>query len=291
MSHGLPAVLWMGGGGAAGKTTISRTIALRFDLAWYRIDGYAYEHQDRLVARGLVDKPDDDYDRRLLTPTAEELAEQFWERSRLTVPLVLDDLRTMDGAVGVVVEGPQLFPELVAPYLAGPGSGLWLVSTEQFQRRVLGARVGDASGFTSDAQRALDNLVRRNLLLNDRTMAQARARGLSVFEVDGSRDLPAMTAQVVAHFAEVLSTPPAVRSGQQRRELRQRENDAAMRNVYAYLVEVGQPARWRVPLVCECEHLGCDAVTGMGPDEYEHARAAARPIIAHDAAGTTGSRR
>ena len=176
MSHGLPAVLWMGGGGAAGKTTISRTIALRFDLAWYRIDGYAYEHQDRLVARGLVDKPDDDYDRRLLTPTAEELAEQFWERSRLTVPLVPDDLRTMDGAVGVVVEGPQLFPELVAPYLAGPGSGLWLVSTEQFQRRVLGARVGDASGFTSDAQRALDNLVRRNLLLNDRTMVQARVR-------------------------------------------------------------------------------------------------------------------
>jgi hypothetical protein len=281
----------VGGGSAAGKTMASRTIAMRYDLAWYRVDGYAYEHQDRLIAKGLIDKPDDDYDRRFLVPTAEELADQFWKRAESTVPLVVDDLRGMDSGVGVVIEGPQLFPALVEPYLAGPGSGLWLVSTGQFQRQVLQSRLGDPSGLTSDAQRALDKRIRRNELLNNWTVAQAEASGLTVFEVDGSEDPPVMTARVVAHFAEALSTLPTARTGERRRELRQRENDATVRNVYAYLTEVGQAAGWRVPFTCECEHLGCDAVTGLMPDEYEQARAAACPIIAHGATGTAGNRR
>lgn len=277
----MPSVLWLGGGSGAGKTTVSRTLALRFDLAWYRVDGYAYEHQDRLVTAGLVETPTGNFDQRWLAPTAEELARQFSEWSTLTFPMVVHDLRGMGADVGMIVEGPQLFPALVEPYLTAPGYGLWLLPTEELQRRALSARTVSASRSTSDAARALDNQVRRNQLLDARTRAEAEALRLTVFEVDGSEDLPAMTQRAIAHFARAIATLPPARTDEQRRGLRRRENDATMRNMYACLAELGgAPAGLRVPFTCECGRQGCERVTGETPEEYERLRAAGQPIMA-----------
>lgn len=284
-----PATIWIGGGSAAGKTTIARTIAMRYDLAWYRVDGHAYAHEARLVARGLVDQPDHDFDRRFLAPSPEELIRQFWRRAELTVPLILEDLHALGDGIGVVVEGPQLFPALVESHLPGPDHSVWLTATGQFRRTVLEERIGDSSKFTSDAMRALDKRIHRDALLDTWTRAQACQRGLRVMEVDGSEGLPEMTARVVAHLDDALSAMPAASSGQGRRLLRQRENDWAAANVKAYLAELGgaAPAGWKVPVVCECEHLGCEAMTGLTLEDVARLRAKGRPVTAHDEVATS----
>ena len=171
---------------------------MQFDLAWYRVDGYAYEHQRRLVASGLADDASVDINQRWLETEPRELAREFAERAELTLPLALDDLREMDVGIGVVVEGPQLFPHLIMPHLAGPEFGLWLVATEQLQRQVFESRIGDPAKFTSDAARAIELRIERNRLLNERIRSSAAAHGLTVFEVDGGHDLPAMTERVRA---------------------------------------------------------------------------------------------
>src|SRR5690606_24632811 len=91
--------------------------------------------------------------------------------------------------------------------------GLWLLPTEQFQRRVLAERAGSAANFTSDAERAREKLVARNVLLVARTRREARDRGLTVVNVDGELDLPAMIERVSAHFAATIAELPAIRSG------------------------------------------------------------------------------
>lgn len=65
--------------------------------------------------------------------------------------MVLDDLRTLGSGPTVVVEGPQLFPDLVAPALVTPEHGLWLLPTPEFGRRGAAGR-GPAS--TTDAQQS-----------------------------------------------------------------------------------------------------------------------------------------
>lgn len=67
-----------------------------------------------------------------------------------------------------------------------------------FQRQVFESRVGDPAKFTSDAARAIELRIERNRLLNERIRSSAAAHGLTVFEVDGGHDLPAMTERVRA---------------------------------------------------------------------------------------------
>ena len=125
----LPAVFWVGGGSGAGKTTVSRAVAYRGDLAWYRVDAHAYEHRDRLVDRRVITKDTRTDDERWLIPTARQLADEFVTMSALLFPLIIDDLRALGTDVGVIVEGPQLLPDLVAVHGADGDSAVWLLPT------------------------------------------------------------------------------------------------------------------------------------------------------------------
>lgn len=74
-------ILWVGGGSGAGKTTVSRSVAMAADIAWYRVDAHAYEHRDRLVS----------HDGRWSVP-ATELVAEFVAASTQVFRLVVDDL-------------------------------------------------------------------------------------------------------------------------------------------------------------------------------------------------------
>lgn len=257
----LPPVLWLGGGSGAGKTTVSRTLAHRYDLAWYRIDAHAYAHQARL--RGGAGAPAGGYDERWLAPAPEQLAREFLDVSARVFPLIIEDLRAMPERVAVVVEGPQLFPSLVAPYLTSPDRARWLVPTEEFQRAALATRAGSAAQFTSDPERALANLVARNQLLNAHTRQVTAEQGLTVVEVDGSRDLPTTVELVGKHFAAAIAEGPSARDGHQRHRLRRSENAAMVAGVRAFLADLGEAAPTEPPplgFACECVQLGCEAL-------------------------------
>jgi hypothetical protein len=284
----LPPVIWIGGGSGAGKTTISRAIAYRHDLAWYRIDARAYAHRDLLVARGRIspESATRSHDQRWLDPSPEELATSFVEGSAQLFPLILEDLRAMSTAVAVIVEGPQLLPWLVEPHLTGPDNALWLLPTPEFRRRALAAR-HTASEATSDAERAQANLLARNAILDARIRSEATDRRLRVVDVDGSRDVPAAIAHVTKLLEPVLADLPKARTGQQRSNFRQIENDAMMTNVTAWLADLGphQPSgTLELPFACECERLGCTAELMLDPSAYEAARADGHPITSpeHD---------
>ncbi len=118
-------VLFIGGGPGAGKTSISRALAYRWDLQLYTIDHRTWEHFHRLGG------PEPDWSR-----TPEQLADDFVAGSHRRWPLILDDLAALPSSPAAIVEGPFVLPELVPP----GAQAVYLVPSEEQIRRVRAER-------------------------------------------------------------------------------------------------------------------------------------------------------
>lgn len=274
----LPPVLWVGGGSGAGKTSVSRAVAMAADLAWYRVDAHAYEHRDRLIAAGVREPETRTLDERWSVP-ATELVDEFLSASVEILPLIMEDLAAMNSGVAVIVEGPQLLPELVAPHLTDRGHALWLVPTPEFRRSALAER----PRLTRDRRAGLERLLERNALLDDMIRTQANALDLTVVTVDGRRDLSAMVDSIRDYFAPAVRSLPRFRSGEHRRRVRKIENDAMVGNIRSFLADMGSQAPPPRPhlFCCECEQLGCASLVECTLDAYDALRDADMPVIQH----------
>ncbi len=127
----MPNVFWLGGGCGSGKTTIARVVTRRLDLRLYPVDGYTYAHAERSKRGGFL----------LNQAVAELTPEQRWARTPAELAgwfaagaaerleMILADLRDLGPGPTVVAEGPQLFPDLIAPLMQTPEYGLWLLPT------------------------------------------------------------------------------------------------------------------------------------------------------------------
>lgn len=262
-------VLWIGGGCGAGKSSVARAISRRFDLQLYAADAHGYAHLARTTGSS---RPAASHDQRWLEPSPEELAERFLRETTEKFPLVLEDLAALaaDGPL-VVAEGPTMLPDLVYPHLDSPQHALFLMPTEDFQRRMLARRGGGASLATSDPARAHANLLARNRLLDRAIAARATALGLPVMEVDGSFTLAESERRVAERFAAAIGEGPRAADGAARRRIRRRENAAVHANVSAYLQDIGvadADAAPPMPLACECTTLGCIAEVGVAPGAF-----------------------
>jgi hypothetical protein len=110
--------------------------------------------------------------------------------------MILDDVRALGDGPTVLIEGPQLFPDLVAPLLESPDHGLWLLPSPDFARRSIARRFAQVPV-------ALERRYARDVLLTELNRRQAAARGLPVLEVDGSIPVGVSIAQVAERIARL----------------------------------------------------------------------------------------
>jgi hypothetical protein len=108
----------------------------------------------------------------------------FWtERFWMTV----EDLLALPTHPPVMVEGPGLFPECVAPLLIDRRCALWLLPTDEFKRASATRRDKPSIRHdTSDPERATANWLARDMLLAAHVRREARLRDLPLLEVDGT---------------------------------------------------------------------------------------------------------
>jgi hypothetical protein len=204
-------VLWIGGASDAGKTTVTRLLAERHRWQWYPCDFHEHNH---LIARADPERHPAIYmefqkslEERWIRPTPEDLVQGVLETNDERFPMIMDDLRAMPQRPLILVEGPRLFPTLVAPLLTSAHQAIWLMPTPAFARESAERRDKPQGRFeTSDPERFRANFLRRDTLLAEYIRREVTAHGLTMIEVNGSRSPNELADQIDAHFAPYLAS-------------------------------------------------------------------------------------
>ncbi|MEV6520632.1 hypothetical protein AB0M43_01655 [Longispora sp. NPDC051575] len=249
--------VWIGGGTGSGKTTLTRILAGRHGLRVFPLDAFWHSHEARLP------EPERSPDDQWLGLTPVEQAAEFEALARKRWPLVLADLAALPASPPVVVEGPQVLPDLVPD----GDAAVFLVSTAPFQRSVLERRPLPP---TADAHRALENRIEKDRRYGERVAALAAARGFPVVTVDGTLPVEEILAAVEGVLPGIvgLDVEPA-----DLRAARRWENGVVADNIRTWLGTAHVPpvAPTGYPFACECGARGCDAQVVLPLASYEAA--------------------
>jgi 2-phosphoglycerate kinase len=195
-------VCWIGGTGGAGKTTVSARLAEKHALRLYHFDDASPRHAARAAGErhpAFMAFAAMTMDERWLLRSPEEMAENAIQGWVERFELVLEDLSAMPPGSGIVAEGIGLLPECVGEIPGAASRAVWLVQTPAFLRRAEDGRMGLTSmtARTSDPERALANLLRRNELIAEHIRTEAARRGLRVIDID-----EAVSPELAVHLVE-----------------------------------------------------------------------------------------
>ncbi|WP_088287918.1 hypothetical protein [Kineosporia sp. A_224] len=277
------AVVWVGGGSGAGKTTLVRAVAGLLDLRAYHVDAYSYDHVRR-AADGAFPRTQAfnamTYDDRWLR-APEVLAEEFLAISAERMPLVVEDLDALGPGATVLAEGPQLLPDLVAPLLGSPDAAVWLLPTESFSRGAVTARA-EVVPSAREAE-AVENRHRRDVLVTRALRDRADALGLRSVVVDGGRSLTETVDRFVSSLLRVPGGLVRAATGEQRAIMRRQENQVMATQLTLYREDLGVEALPEPPVArfsCECSTLGCVGEVSLTVDAYQRRRVAG-PLVVH----------
>jgi hypothetical protein len=117
--------------------------------------------------------------------------------------MIAEDLHALARAGPLLAEGTGLLPRLVAPLLAHPSRGLWLIATPEFRRRwypCRGAWVQEMLGGEAEPEALFASWMARDDEMARRRAEDAAALGLTVLWVDGGRTLPETAAFAARQF-------------------------------------------------------------------------------------------
>jgi hypothetical protein len=171
-----------------------------------------------------------------------------------------------------VVEGTPLLPWLVEDVLASRAHAVWLLPTPAIERERLSERPTTTWDETSDAPRARENRILRELLIAEAIERGAATHGLATLRIDGRRDLRSAQAAVENLFRPVLESGPRAQTVAERRALRRSENDQIQQQLHEYLRRVpaaGTPETCTYAFACECGRSGCDKQIPATIGEYD----------------------
>ncbi|MFI7439412.1 hypothetical protein [Nonomuraea indica] len=202
--------LWIGGGQWAGKSTVARLLAIRYELTAYHYDYHdARAHNDRRIARRVrLGEPiaDPEPDAVWVNTTPQEMADETLAGFPARFEWALDDLRGLVSGRPIIAEGWGLRPELVAPIIDSPCRMIVMVPSEAFRQRQLRElpRAGGLRLQVSDPERAQENRLARDRLVADEAVRSACRLGIRVLEINGSDDAEVVADTVADHFSSYL---------------------------------------------------------------------------------------
>ena len=207
-------VLWIGGGPQAGKSTLARLLAGKWDLKIYDLDWRGVHDHERRPTPEIEAFARQTMDERWARPEIGELVERavlFWE---INFALVLEDLRALPRSRVIVAEGPRALPWCVASVIKSPRQAIFLVPTRH-QREIAATRRwgdGQVERFPGivDRETALAKLRERDAILDARIVAACADLGLRCETMDGTRHIDDNLALIEGQFRPHLPEVPNV---------------------------------------------------------------------------------
>jgi uridine kinase len=201
----LERMFYLGGSPCAGKSTIAKHLAEKFELRLYHAD----DHFERHCQLATHTQPSLQTIRQLsgdeiwLIPVTKQV-ERALNLYHEEFDFIQKDLQTLKKPL--IVEGAALLPEHVAPLIDSSTKAFYLVPSETSQRHHYGKREW-ARGVvekTSDPEQAFENWMQRDARFALEVKRQAFSLGLPAITVDGSENLEIVEVRVIKHFGLTL---------------------------------------------------------------------------------------
>ncbi|HWX40038.1 MAG TPA: hypothetical protein VN345_02705 [Blastocatellia bacterium] len=199
-------VYWIGGASGAGKSTIARRVAAARGLQHYATDDVMPDHAKRSTPECcpfLHEFMAMDMDERWVSRSPKAMLETFhWFRGE-GFSMIIEDILRLPKEPCVITDGFRLLPHLVKPLLTVRSHAVWLLPTPEFRQAVVDSRGGPKWGFlgkTSDPERALRNLLERDVMFTHRLYEEAKRLELNIIEVDTTMTVDNLTRQVTEAF-------------------------------------------------------------------------------------------
>ena len=197
-------IFWIGGSPCAGKSSIARILSQEYGLQAYHCDQEYEAHLERAIPGKHP----------LMYNAARMTWDEVWMRPvdllvtrefafyREEFEMVLEDLLALPQSSPVLAEGTALLPECVAPLLVRPQQAVWVVPTEEFQRKEYGRRewVENILSQCRYPEEAWENWMARDAGFAKVIARDAQERRLKVIEVDGSRSIQENAEIIAAQF-------------------------------------------------------------------------------------------
>ncbi|MFF9869655.1 hypothetical protein ACF1G0_30395 [Streptomyces sp. NPDC013953] len=201
-------VRWIAGGTGAGKSTLTRLLADRHDVAVYEGDRAEHawlerctpQHHPRLAGmRGLPpgamwhDRTPDQVFRAMPSLHGE------------MVGFIVDDLLAMPEERVILVDYFGILPGHLAPLLRRPGQAVFLLPTPEFRENALASRYADpararANWGNEDLADASAKRLARDALWDQEVRRQAPLHGLDTIVIDGTVPVPALADDMATRF-------------------------------------------------------------------------------------------
>lgn len=185
-------VFWIGGGSGAGKSTIAKLIAQKYGYELYSCDEAMAEHGRRLNQKTapLLEKfKHMSMDERWLNRSPEEMLKTFHWFCGEGFECIIEDMQKRTSTTKIIVEGFRIRPDLLLPYLTHKNQAIWLIPTPDFRKHALKSRntLWDIPHKTSNPQKALENILRRDALFTDSIYKSAKDKNLKTILIDGKK--------------------------------------------------------------------------------------------------------
>ncbi|MDN4525145.1 hypothetical protein [Fictibacillus fluitans] len=186
-------IYWLGGSSCAGKSTLAQMVAEQFHLKLYSCDEHFNGHLkeiDKTKQPAMYKVSSMTANEAFFNRSVDEQLRVYGQSFKEDFLFVINDLARLEDKE-IVVEGNQLLPSLVLPYLKENHKAIWVVPTEYFQRKQYRKRswMNEIIRETDEPETAFENWMTRDALFAKHIVKEAKQLKLNLLEVNGEKDI------------------------------------------------------------------------------------------------------
>ncbi|MFI8192346.1 hypothetical protein ACIF8T_26775 [Streptomyces sp. NPDC085946] len=201
-------VRWIAGGTGAGKSTLTRSPADRYDVAVHQGDRAEHDWLERCTAQrhprlaGMRGPPPGALWR---DRTPDQVFRALPSLYGEMVGFVVDDLLALSGERVLLVDYFGIPPGHLAPLLRRPDQAVFLLPTPEFRETALASRYADpararAAWGSEDGASAFAGRLARDALRDEEVRRQAPLHGLDTIVIDGTVPVSDLADRMAVRF-------------------------------------------------------------------------------------------